>query len=110
MAAGPDVVYTVAGFAVVIAIHTVIAVVGVRFLRVRLGTTWAPFVYAVVFLPVVYVPTTVLFSGFLAAGGARISSGTLFTVVFFLPLAMGIAIDIFWLPHPAEVDVPAQEQ
>lgn len=102
--------YTVVGFLVVVAVHTAIAVIGVRFLRVRLGTTWAPFVYAVVFLPVIYVPTTVVFSGVLAAGGATVEPGTLFAVVFLLPLALGISIDLFWLPAPSEVEAPAHQE
>lgn len=108
MVAGVDLALTVAGFLLVIAVHTVIAVIGIRFLRVRLGTTWAPFVYAVIFIPVVYVPTTVLLGGLLGAGGATIEPGTLFVIAFLLPLALGIAIDVFWLPAPDAIDVPEQ--
>ncbi|MFB6103533.1 MAG: hypothetical protein ABEJ57_00415 [Halobacteriaceae archaeon] len=110
MAGGAATVVTVGGFLLAVAVHTAIAVVGVRFLRVRLGTAWAPFVYAVVFIPIVYVPTTILFGGVLGAGGATVDPGTLFAVLFVLPLALGLSIDLFWLPAPEAVEVPATEE
>jgi len=110
MGVGANAVLTAGGFLLVVAVHIVIAVVAVRFLRVRLGTTWAPFVYAVVFIPLVYVPTTILLGGVLGAGGATVDPGTLFALVFLLPLAVGLSIDLFWLPAPAEVEVPATEE
>lgn len=106
MVAGADLALTVTGFLVAIAVHTVIAVVGVRFLRVRLGTSWAPYIYAAIFIPLLYVPTTILLGGVMGAGGATIEPGTLFVVAFFLPLALGVSIDLFLLPDPAAIDVP----
>lgn len=106
MVAGVDLALTVAGFLVVITVHTVIAVLAIRFLRVRLGSSWAPFIYAIVFIPVVYVPTTVVLGGLLGAGGATVDPGTLFVIAFLLPLAVGVAIDLFWLPAPEAVEVP----
>lgn len=110
MVAAVSAVVTAVAFLGVIAVHTGIAVVGLRFFRVRLGTTWAPFLYAVILIPIIYVPTTILFSGVLSAGGATVDAGTLFGVLFLLPLAVGVSIDVFWLPAPDDVEVPAESE
>lgn len=108
MAFGPGVALTIVGLALAIGIHTAVAVVGIRFLRVRLATRWGPIVYALFLVPLIFVPTTVIIAGVIGTGGVTLDPGTLVAVLFVLPLGLGFAIDYFWLPSPAAIEPPAE--
>lgn len=108
MAIGAGTVFTGVGLFIAIVVHTVFAVVGIRFLRVRLGTRWGPIVYALFLLPLVFVPTTVVFGAVLGTGDVTLDPQTLISLLFVLPLGLGFAIDFFWLPAPEVVEVPAE--
>lgn len=100
---------TVAGLGVIAVLHVAVAVVAVRFLRVRLATRWAPYLYAVFIVPVLYVPTTVVLGSLLGAvAGSTVDRGLLVVLLWVLPLSLGVAVDEFWLPRPEEVDLPAE--
>lgn len=108
MAIGAGAVFTAVGLLIAVVVHTVIAVVGIRFLRVRLGTRWGPIVYALFLLPLVFVPTTVVFGAVLGTGDVTVDPQTLISLLFVVPLGLGFAIDFFWLPAPEAVEVPAE--
>jgi len=89
--------------------HVLIAALVVRLLRVQLSTSWAPYVYAVILVPLVYTATTLLVLGALGVGdGVNLGRGTLLVSLFGLPLALGIAFDVFWMPAPEDVELPAE--
>ncbi|MFB6199207.1 MAG: hypothetical protein ABEI52_13245 [Halobacteriaceae archaeon] len=88
-------------------VHVVLAIVTLRFLRIRLSTRWAPYIYVVVLVPLIYFPTTVLF-GTLLGTLMEIDRGVLFGVFWAVPLMVGISIDVFWLPHPADIAAEGQ--
>ena len=94
------------GLAVIVVLHTAIAAVGTRLLRVRLQSKWGPVVYAVVLLPVVLVFSTIVLSGVLGLGSNLGDPWTVVFVVVAIPLVLGVTIDYVWMPAPDEVDLP----
>lgn len=108
MALGPGALITTVGLLLAIGIHTAMAVVGIRFLRVRLATRWGPIIYALFLLPLIFVPTTVIMAGVIGTANVTLEPGTLVAILFVLPLGLGFAIDYFWLPSPAVIDSPAE--
>lgn len=103
MALGLGALFTAVGLLIATVVHVIIAVVGIRFLRVRLATRWGPFVYALFLLPLVYVPTTLIFGAILGAGGVTLDTQTLISLLFVLPIGLGFALDFFWLPAPERI-------
>lgn len=93
-------------------VHAAIAALATRIFRVRLHTRWAPVLYTLLVVPVLYVATSLVVLGALGVGGAgsgvRLDRGTLLVLLFGLPLALGLAVDFFWMPAPEEVDLPQQ--
>jgi hypothetical protein len=91
-------------------VHVAIAALATRLFRVRLHTEWAPVVYTLLVVPIVYVATSLVVLGVLGVGGTgsgvMLDRGTLLVLLFGLPLALGLAVDFFWMPAPEEVDLP----
>lgn len=97
------------GVLIIIAINTAIAAVGARFFRVRMSTSWGSAIYTVISIPFVFVITTLALSGALGLGGGVFSSlGSTIAVTWGYPFAIGVAIDVFWMPAPETVETPAQ--
>ena len=94
------------GLAVIVVLHTAIAAVGTRLLRVRLQSRWGPVVYAVVLLPVVLVFSTIVLSGVFGLGSNLGDPWTVVFVVVAIPLVLGVTIDYVWMPAPDEVELP----
>ena len=92
--------------AVIVVVHTAIAAVATRLLRVRLDSQWGPVVYAVVLIPVVLVVSTLLLSGILGLGPNLGDTGTALFVLVAIPLALGVTIDYVWMPAPEDVELP----
>lgn len=99
-------VLTAAGYAVIVVVHTVIAVVLTRFFRLQLSTWWGAGVYTVLFVPLALLVSTVVLSGLFRLGGGVGGRDVALTLVIATPLALGIAIDLFWMPAPDEVELP----
>lgn len=99
-------VLTAAGIAVLVAVNTAITVVATRFFRLQLSTTWAAAIYTLVFVPMALAVATVVLSGVVGLGGATGSRAVALLLAIVLPLATGIAIDVFWMPAPEEVELP----
>ena len=94
------------GLAVIVAVHTAIAAVVTRLLRVRLQSQWGPVVYAAILIPVVLVFSTIAVSGVLGLGPNLGDARTVVFVLVAIPLVLGVTIDYVWMPAPDEVDVP----
>lgn len=100
---------TVFGFLLIIVVNTVVAAVAIRFFRLRLSTRWGAAVYTAVFVPIVYLATTILLSGFVGFGGEGVRNrGTALVLVWVIPFALAVTLDIFWMPPPEEVELPEQ--
>jgi hypothetical protein len=100
---------TIFGFLLIIVVNTVIAAVAIRFFRLRLSTLWGAIVYTAVFIPLIYVATTILLSGFVGFGGNGVRDrGTALILVWVVPFSLAVSLDIFWLPSPDEIDLPDQ--
>ncbi|MFB6120453.1 MAG: hypothetical protein ABEJ68_04980 [Halobacteriaceae archaeon] len=92
-----------------VALNTVIAGVSVRFFRLQLATRWGPVVYTALLVPLVYVVTALIVFGALGVGsGLDLDQGTLLVFFWGVPLSLGVSLDVFWLPPPEDVEVPAQ--
>ena len=100
---------TVIGFLLIIVVNTVIAAVAIRFFRLRLSTQWGAVLYTAVFIPLIYIVTTILLSGFVGFGGSGVQDrGTALILVWVIPFTLAVSLDIFWMPAPDEIDLPDQ--
>lgn len=94
------------GLLLMIGAHTLFAAVATRFLRIRLETWWGTLVYVLFLIPLALLVSTLVLSGPLGLGPNLGSQEMVFTVVIALPLVLGYTIDVFWMPHPDEVELP----
>ncbi|GAB3020885.1 hypothetical protein [Natronobiforma cellulositropha] len=91
---------------VMIGVHTLFAAVATRFFRIRLETQWGAAIYTLVLIPLVLLASTLVWSGALGIGTDLGSREMVVMLVIALPLALGYTIDVFWMPHPDEVELP----
>lgn len=100
----------VAGYLFIVVVHTAIAAVATRFFRVRMQTRWSAALYAIVFVPLLLVVSTMILSGPFRIGATVGSRTTAVMLVIAIPLTLGYAIDLFWMPAPEEIDLPERER
>jgi hypothetical protein len=93
-------------FGVVLAVHTLIAAVMVRFFRIRLKTRWGAAVYAAALIPVVLLATTLVFTGVFGIGVDLGSPAAVLGVMIGMPLTLGATIDVLYVPSPEEYELP----
>jgi len=92
-------------------VHVAVAALSLRFLRVQMATTWSPYVYAALLVPLVYTVSSLVVLGALGIGaGVELGRGTLLVALFAVPFALGVAIDVLWMPAPEDVELPAELQ
>jgi hypothetical protein len=94
------------GVLAIVAINTALAAVLTRFFRLRLATRWGSALYALALIPVVHLIVLLLASGVLGLGGAM-GRATALVVTIVVPLGLGGAIDVFWMPPPEDVEIDA---
>jgi len=95
----------VLGVAGVVVVHTLLAAVVVRFFRLRLDTQLGWMLYSLLAIPVIYVASALVFLGVLGIGRTlTVDRGTLLAIVWGLPLALGVSLDLFWVPQPEEIE------
>lgn len=93
------------GVLVIVALNTAIAAVGARFFRVRMSTTWGSAVYTLLLVPLAFVVTTLALSGALGLGGDVFGDlGSTLAVTWGYPFAIGVALDVFWMPSPEALE------
>lgn len=91
--------------AVVFAGNTLVAAVMTRFFRIQLHTRWGTVVYTALLVPVVLVITTIVaFS--LGVGVNLGSAGVVLGLMIGLPMALGVTIDVLYVPSPDEYELP----
>lgn len=93
------------GLLVVVAVNTFLTAVATRYVRLRLDTRWGRALYAGLLVPVLLVITTIVLTGALGLG-ASLDRQTALLVVLVLPLTLGYAIDLFWMPAPEDIELP----
>jgi hypothetical protein len=98
------------GLVVVLAVHTALSAVTTRYFRVRMKTTWGRAVYAATFVPLLLVVSTLVLTGPVGLGESLGGPTAAVTVVVLVPMVLGYSIDLFWMPAPEEVDLPAREE
>lgn len=94
------------GVALLLLVQTAIAALLVRFLRVRLDTRWGVIVFVLFLIPLALTISTLVLSGVLGLGADLGSRETAVFVSILVPFALGVTIDVLWMPAPAEVDLP----
>ncbi|MFW5950442.1 MAG: hypothetical protein ACOCR6_03815 [archaeon] len=98
------------GLAVIVLTNTAIAALLTRFFRVRLQTDWAGPLYAFGLGSLSLLVTTLVLAGFLTMGPNLGSPGVVVGVTILTPLALGMAIDYFWMPAPEDVTLPERDE
>lgn len=93
------------GLLIVVAVHTFLTAVATRYIRLRLNTRWGRALYAGLLVPILLVGTTIVLTGALGLG-ASLDRQTALLVVLVLPLTLGYAIDLFWMPAPEDIELP----
>lgn len=91
---------------VVLAVHALVAAVMTRYFRIRLSTDWGAVLYTLLFVPVVLVVLTQVFTGVLGIGPDLGSAVTVLAVMVGLPLAVGVTVDVLYVRPPEEYDLP----
>ncbi|WP_423750722.1 hypothetical protein [Salinirarus marinus] len=92
---------------VVFAVHTAIAAVLTRLFRIQLKTRAGTAVFVAFLVPVSLVVTTQVFTGVLGVGsGLDVSATALLATLVGVPLALGVTIDVLYMPTPEEYDLP----
>lgn len=90
--------------AVIVGVNTLVSALLTRLFRVRLDTAWGAGVFVVLFAPVATTLVTILVGTVAPPIGSRTDVVVWFVLV---PVALGATIDVFWMPAPDEVDLPA---
>jgi len=93
------------GVALIVAIHTVVAVVLTRFFRLQLDTDWGAAIYVLVLIPLALLVSAAVLSGLLGLGGNVGGRDVVLQLIIVLPLSLGITIDVFWMPAPEEIEL-----
>jgi len=94
------------GLLVVVGVNTAVAAVVTRFLRIRMKTRWGRVVYVALVVPTLVFVSTLALSGVLGLGTALGDRATAILAAFVLPLVLGFSVDLFWMPHPDDVELP----
>jgi len=92
------------GVVVVVLVNTAIAVVATRFFRITLDTNWGAAIYTVLLVPIALLVGATVLSGLLGLGGGLGDRTVALLLTVGLPLALGITIDVFWMPPPEEIE------
>jgi hypothetical protein len=90
---------------VIVGVNTLVAAVMTRLFRVRLDTDWGAAVFVALFVPVALTVLTILMGSI--AGPSLGSRGAVVGLLIVLPLALGVTVDVFWMPAPEAVERPA---
>ncbi|MFB6121971.1 MAG: hypothetical protein ABEJ78_00740 [Haloferacaceae archaeon] len=92
---------------VVFAVHTAITAVLTRFFRIQLKTRLGTVAFVVFLVPVALVVATQVFAGVLGIGsGLDVSATALMATLVGVPMALGVTIDVLYMPAPEEYDLP----
>lgn len=92
-------------YAVVLAGHTLLAAVAVRFFRVRMKTRGGWLVYATLVTPFLLFLTTLVVGQVLPPLGTS-SRLVVLALLIGVPFALGFTIDLLYVPAPEEYDLP----
>lgn len=95
----------VVGLVVIVVVNTLVAAVMTRLFRVRLETPWGAGVFVALFVPVALTFLTIVLGSI--GGPALGSRGAVIGLFILLPLALGVTVDVFWMPAPDDVELPA---
>lgn len=94
------------GLLAIIALNTAIAAVMTRFFRMRLDTQWGSAIFTLLLVPLALLVSVLVLSGALRLGADVGGPTSAIVVGILLPGLLGVAIDLFWMPPPDEIEVP----
>ncbi|WP_251328179.1 hypothetical protein [Haloplanus pelagicus] len=85
--------------------NVLIAAVATRFFRIQLHTRWGTVVYTALLVPVILVTTTIV--AFSVGVGVDLgSTGAVIGLMVAIPMALGVSIDVLYVPAPDEYELP----
>jgi hypothetical protein len=96
--------------AVVLVVHALVAAVMTRYFRIRLATDWGTVLYTLLFVPVVLLVLTQVFTGILGIGPNLGSAVVVLAVMVGLPLAVGATVDVLYMRPPEAYDLPEPDR
>jgi len=96
----------IVGTLFVVALHTLVSAVMTRFLRLRLETTWGTVGYVAFLVPVVLFVSTIVLTGPLGIGTDLGSPVVVLALLVLLPVSLGTTIDVLYVEHPEEYELP----
>lgn len=94
--------------ALILLVNTGVAALGTRLFRVRLDTAWGAGVFVALFVPLAATLVTVVVGA--VSPPLFESRVTVFVLFVLMPMAVGVTIDVFWMPAPHEVELPASTE
>lgn len=90
---------------VIMGVNTLTSALLTRLFRVRLDTAWGAAAFVALFVPAVTTIVTIIVGA--VAGPSLGSRAAVVGLLILVPMAVGITIDVFWMPAPEKVDLPA---
>ncbi|WP_224337329.1 hypothetical protein [Haloprofundus halobius] len=84
-------------------VHTVVAAVMTRYLRLRLNTQWGMVLYAVVLIPLVLLALTLVTGQLIPL---KLGQMGVLGLLVGMPLALGFTIDVLYMPSPDDSSLP----
>lgn len=103
-------IFGVVGILAIIGVHTLIAAVMTRFFRLRLETNWGTALYAAFLVPVTLFISTLVLTGPLRLGTDLGSPTAVAVLLILLPGSLGVTIDVLYVEHPDEYELPEPAQ
>lgn len=90
----------------VVAFHALVSAVLTRYFRIALDSLWGTALFVVAGIPLVLLATTLLLSGGFGIGPSLGSPVLVLLVLVVVPLALGVLVDVLYVPPPDEYDLP----
>lgn len=90
----------------IVAVHALLSAVLTRYFRIALDTAWGVALFVGAGIPLVLLATTLILSGVLGLGPSLGSPLLVLIVLIAAPMALGVLVDLLYVPPPEEYDLP----
>jgi hypothetical protein len=90
----------------IIAVHALLAAVLTRYFRIALETAGGTALFVVGGIPLVLLASTLILSGGFGIGPTLGSPILVLIVLIAAPMALGVLVDLLYVPPPEEYDLP----
>jgi hypothetical protein len=97
---------SIAVLLLIVAFHALVSAVLTRYFRIALDSVWGTALFVVAGIPLVLLATTLLLSGGLGLGPSLGNPLLVLVVLIAVPLALGVLVDVLYVPPPDEYELP----